>query len=155
MVTLARWHFESLDEALAGGAAEAGQTSVSMGPVATSSGGVRMVEGDAAIRQAIILLLATLPGERVMRPDYGCPLHRLVFNPNDATTAGLAIHYVRQALLRWEPRIDILRLDAGPSPDLSGSAAERDGAHLYIRLDYRVRATQRPDRLVMAIGLEG
>ena len=53
-----------------------------------------MIAGDAAIRQSIILLLTTTPGERVMRPDYGCPLHRLMFQPNDATTAGLAIHYV-------------------------------------------------------------
>jgi len=46
-------------------------------------------------------------GERVLRPEYGCDLHRLVFSPNDATTAGLAVHYVRAALLRWEPRIEI------------------------------------------------
>ena len=43
-----------------------------------------------------------------MRPDYGCELHRLVFSPNDDTTAGLAIHYVRRALERWEPRVEVL-----------------------------------------------
>ena len=56
------------------------------------------VEGDDAVRQAILLLLTTRPGERVMRRTYGSLLHRLVFAPNDDTTAGLAIHYVRQAL---------------------------------------------------------
>ena len=53
-----------------------------------------------AVRQSILMLLSTRPGERVMPPDYGCPIHRLVFSPNDATTAGLAIHYVRHSLLR-------------------------------------------------------
>ena len=55
----------------------------------TPAGGVKMLEGDAAIRQSIVVLLSTMPGERVMRPEYGCPLHRLMFAPNDATTAGL------------------------------------------------------------------
>jgi len=80
-----------------------------------------------------MLLLTTIPGERVMRPDYGCPLHRLVFWPNDATTAGLAIHYVRQALRRFEPRVQIVRLDAGAHP--------LDPAILLISLEYRVRET--------------
>lgn len=155
MAAITGWRFENIDRALAGGDAPDIDGIAPVGLAATPSGGVRMVEDDAAIRQAIILLLATVPGERVMRPDYGCPLHRLVFNPNDATTAGLAIHYVRSALLRWEPRIEILRLDAGRSPDLSDGGAEDDGTHLYIRLDYRVRATQRPGRLSLSIGLQG
>jgi phage baseplate assembly protein W len=107
-----------------------------------------MVSGDAAVRQAILMLLSTRPGERVMRPDYGCPVHRLIFSPNDATTAGLAIHYVRQALLRFEPRIDIIRIDAGPRPD-----AER--ATLVIVLEYRVRDTLRAERLTLELDLQG
>jgi phage baseplate assembly protein W len=103
------------------------------GPGVTASGGVAMVEGDAAIRQAILLLLSTTPGERVMRPAYGSRLHRLVFAPNDDTTAGLAIHYVRQALERWEPRVEVLDVDAGPDPDLVSC--------LNVRLRYRVRAS--------------
>ena len=49
-----------------------------------------MVQYNDSIRQAILLLFSTRPGERVMRPDYGCDIHRLVFSPNDDTTAGLA-----------------------------------------------------------------
>ena len=79
----------------------------------SNTGAIEMVEAGASVRQAILLLLSTRPGERVMRPTYGCDLHRLVFSPNDDTTAGLAIHYVRQALDLWEPRIDVIRLDAG------------------------------------------
>ena len=57
-----------------------------------------------------------VPASVVMRPQYGSLLHRLVFAPDDATTAGLAIHYVRQALVRWEPRVEVLDVDAGPIP---------------------------------------
>jgi uncharacterized protein len=117
------------------------------GPVLTPAGRVAMVSGDAAIRQSIVLLLTTLPGERVMRPDYGCPLNRLMFLPNDATTAGLAIHYVRQSLARFEPRIDIVALDAGPSPD--------DEAQLMISLTYRVKASNQIRSLGLEIGLYG
>lgn len=113
----------------------------------TPAGSIAMVIGDDAIRQSIIMLLTTLPGERVMRPDYGCPLHRLMFAPNDATTAGLAIHYVRQALLRFEPRIDILRLDA--------RADTVDGARLVVSLEYRVRSDNRRDALQFGLNLLG
>jgi uncharacterized protein len=120
------------------------------------SGGVAMIEGDRVVRQAIMMLLSTTPGERVMRPDYGCPLNRLVFEPNDATTAGLAIHYVRQALIRWEPRIEILRLDAG-SQQIEGSpvAFGDYGNFLHIRLDYRIRASRRLDQIGMTVDLMG
>ncbi len=58
--------------------------------------GIAMIEGAQAVRQSLMLLLSTRPGERVMRPDYGSNLHRLLFEPNDATTAGMEIHYVHQ-----------------------------------------------------------
>ena len=104
------------------------------GLVTGATGRLDMVEGDAAVRQAILMLLTTRIGERVMRPTYGSLLHRLIFSPNDATTAGLAIHYVRQALTRWEPRVEILAIDAGPDPV--------NGERLVVELRYRVRATQ-------------
>jgi uncharacterized protein len=113
----------------------------------SASGGIGMVEEHASIRQALMLLLSTLPGERVMRPDYGCDLFRLVFAPNDDTTAGLAIHYVRWAVTRWESRVDILRVDA----ERSSEAPE----HLEITLEYRVRATRALDGLRIGLNLEG
>lgn len=110
-------------------------------------GGIAMVDDHNSVRQAILLLLSTTPGERIMRPEYGCQLRRLVFSPNDETTAGLAIHYVRQALDRWEPRIDVLRLDAGRNPD--------QPEQLNIHLEYRVRATQQLDTATFALNLAG
>ena len=111
------------------------------------TGGMAMVDGDDSVRQAIFLLLSTSPGERVMRPAYGCDLRKLLFSPNDDTTAGLAIHYVRQALDRWEPRIEVLRLDAGRN--------EADPSCLTIELEYRVRATRQADRLSLSVNLAG
>jgi uncharacterized protein len=114
---------------------------------ASARGGIEMVAGNQSVRQAILLLLSTIPGERVMRPEYGCYLHRLIFAPNDGTTAGLAIHYVRRALDRWEPRIEIIKLDAG-------QYAERPEL-LEIVLDYRVKATQNVEQLAFALNLTG
>jgi uncharacterized protein len=111
------------------------------------TGGIEMAEDRGSVRQAILLLLTTLPGERVMRPDYGCLLHKLVFAPNDDTTAGLAIHYVETALKRWESRIDILRVDA--------SRNQEDPGRLDIMLEYRVRATQAVDGLTFSMTLSG
>jgi phage baseplate assembly protein W len=111
------------------------------------TGRIAMVDEERSVRQSLLLLLSTSPGERVMRPEYGCDLNRLVFSPNDDTTAGLAIHYVRRAVSRWERRIEVLRLDAVRSPE----AAER----LEVLLEYRVRATRRVDRLVVPVNLAG
>ncbi len=99
------------------------------------TGSIAMVEEEASIRQAILLLLSTSPGERVMRPNYGCELRKLIFSPNDETSAGLAIHYVRRALELWEPRIDVVHLDAIRDED--------DPVRLTVYLEYRVRTTQR------------
>jgi uncharacterized protein len=138
------WRFRfprpDTDEALPGSSVEAG-LSLSVG------GGIEMVEEEESVRQAILLLLATTPGERVMRPDYGCDIHRLVFSPNDDTTAGLATHYIQRALARWEPRIQILRVDT--------SRTEGDPGRLDIHLQYRVRATLRVEQLTFPVNLAG
>ena len=118
-----------------------------VGLTVTTKGSVSTVEGDECVRQALMMLLSTAPGERLLRPDYGCDLHRLVFAPNDQTTAGLAIHYVRQAVQRWEPRVEIVALDAEANPD--------DPAILDIRLTYRVRASLSVATLTIPLDLSG
>lgn len=121
-------------------------TDAASGFTVSPAGSLAMTQGNALIRQAILLLLTTSPGERVMRPDYGCPLRRLVFAPNDATTAGLAIHYVRQAITRWEKRVEIVRLDAGQDA--------ADAGMLMVSLDYRVRETGDQQALVLGVSLD-
>jgi phage baseplate assembly protein W len=117
------------------------------GLVLSSAGQVAMVDLAESVRQAIFILLTTIPGERVMRPEYGCELSHLVFSPNDETTAGLAIHYVRRALDLFEPRVEVVRIDAGANPD--------DPGRLDVVLDYRVRATQEDGQLAVSISLQG
>ncbi|HEX9076269.1 MAG TPA: GPW/gp25 family protein [Anaerolineae bacterium] len=119
----------------------------SAGLALSARGRIEMVQDNDSVRQAILLLLSTVPGERVMRPDYGSSLHQLVFSPNDDTTAGLAIYSVRRALELWEPRIDILGLDARRD--------EESPERLDIILDYRVRATLRSDTLALSFNLAG
>lgn len=103
----------------------------SVGIQTTSTGAVALVSGEEAVRQALLLLLTTRPGERVMRPRYGCPLHRLVFMPADDTTAGLAMHYVREAVARFAPAVEVVDVDA--SVDATGPA------RLTVTLRYRLR----------------
>jgi phage baseplate assembly protein W len=79
-------------------------------------GGVRLSAYEENIEQSILLILGTAPGERVMRPDFGCRVHEYVFHPNNATTASLVAYYTREALLKWEPRIDEVVVEAYPDP---------------------------------------
>ena len=84
------------------------------------------------VRQAILIILGTEPGERVMRPDFGTGLRSLAFEPISATTKALAQHRVEQALARWEPRIDSVTMTVD---------ADRALGQLQITLGYRVRST--------------
>lgn len=113
----------------------------------TPRGGVEMVGEDEAVRQAVLLALSTRPGERLMRPAYGCPLHQLIFSPNDDTTAAIAIHYVRTSLERWEPRIEILSIDAQRDPNQPGL--------LEILIEYQVRSTQTTEQIQLDLDLNG
>ena len=117
------------------------------GMVTTPAGRLEWVQGEQTVRQALLALLSTRPGERVMRPEYGCDLHRLVFEPNDETTAGIVIFHVRQAIERWEPRVEILHLDAGPDPE--------DPGRLEIALEYRVRFLPEAQRLRWSMPVAG
>ncbi|SDW70439.1 hypothetical protein SAMN04487912_104151 [Arthrobacter sp. cf158] len=112
----------------------------------TPAGRLATVTDAASVRQALLLLLSTRPGERVNRPTYGCHLFRLAFAPADDTTAGLAIHYVARAVEQWERRITVLSLDASRSPE--------DPEVLEVRLRYRVRTTQLEDEIAIALPVE-
>lgn len=103
-------------------------------PVATAPDGeVALAAHEEDVRQAVLLILATEPGERVMRPDFGGGLRRLLFEPVTATTRALVEHRVREALARFEPRIDVVSVRVASPP---GAPEE-----LGVELEYRVRAT--------------
>lgn len=100
------------------------------------------VGGDAAIRQAIFLIINTVPGERVMRPRFGCKIHELVFAPANAETAILAQRHVREALETWEPRIDLVDVTAEPESTLTGVGK------LMITISYRIKGQADEHELV-------
>ncbi|MBN1983467.1 MAG: GPW/gp25 family protein [Chitinivibrionales bacterium] len=111
----------------------------------SNRGEIEMISDEESIRQSIMILLSTVPGERLMHPEYGCDLSRILFNPNDDTTAGLALYYVKKALQRYETRIEILRIDARINQERS--------EQLDIVLDYRIVATQQQQRIAFPITL--
>jgi uncharacterized protein len=109
-------------------------------------GTVAEVAYDEDVRQAIRIILATNPGERVMRPDFGAGLKAFLFEPVDAGTAALVQTRVEEALTDFEPRIDLgsVQVDADPG--------ERNV--LRIEVSYRVRATNTQANLVFPFYLE-
>lgn len=110
-------------------------------PDLTAGGAVRLVGGAEEIEAAIELILGTAPGERVMRPDFGCAMWSQVFAPLDANTLGAIEHDVRQALARWEPRIVVESVDASADDAATGSL-------VHIDIAYRIRATNDHRNLV-------
>lgn len=76
-----------------------------------ATGGIALVGREQKLAESIRLILGTAPGERPMRPEFGCGIHDLVFATADATTAGRVAYSVRAALERWEPRIDVDDVD--------------------------------------------
>ena len=103
-------------------------------------------DGDEGIRQSIWMILGTSPGERVMRPGFGCGIHDLVFGVNNAATATAVAGAVRQALTTWEPRIDVLDVFAATDPSRPGL--------LVIEINYQVRSTNSRFNLVYPFYLE-
>jgi uncharacterized protein len=92
-----------------------------------ATGGIRLVARETEIEQSIRLILSTAPGERPMRPEFGCAIHEHIFAPADSRTAGRIELAVREALRRWEPRVDVLDVTVGRHP------AEADALLLDIR----------------------
>lgn len=106
-------------------------------------GRIATAEYENSIQQSIWMILGTAKGERVMRPDFGCGIHDLVFAVNGTGTAGRVTSAVREALIQWEPRINILNLATYP-----------EGNRLLIEIEYRVRVTNSRFNLVYPFYLE-
>ena len=96
-------------------------------------GGLALARGENDIGEAIVAILCTAQGERVMRPEFGSSIHEFVFAPNNATTAGLIAYQVQEALARWEPRIEVTEVDVQPDP--------LEPSRVLIDIQYLVKAT--------------
>ncbi len=106
----------------------------------TPTGGIATASEEQRIEEAILIILSTAPGERLMLPDFGCGIHDLVFSPNDTSTVTKIVDHVRRALVDYEPRIDVL--------DVSAQVSEGQPNLLLIRIDYRIRDTNSMKNLV-------
>ena len=105
-----------------------------------ATGGIALVRGEREIQEAIRLILATAPGERPMRPEFGCEIHDYVFESADAETAARVAAAVRASLHRWEPRIEVR--------DVIASFDSADASTIYIDIRYSVGETNDPRNLV-------
>ena len=110
-----------------------------------TTGALLRAEYEESVRQAILIILGTAKGERVMRPDFGCGIHDLVFANVNVATIGRVDREVREALLRLEPRIVVTSVDvrAGDTANV-----------LLIDIDYEVRATNTAFNLVYPFYLQ-
>ncbi|MDQ3908185.1 MAG: GPW/gp25 family protein [Acidobacteriota bacterium] len=116
-------------------------------PVAADAqGALAVAEYEESVRQSIWIILGTAKGERVMRPDFGCGIYDMVFGVNSSTAAAEAAEEVRDALVSFEPRIDVLEVEVSPGGG---------GEVLYVSIDYQVRATNTVFNMVYPFYLEG
>ena len=104
------------------------------------TGGVALVTGSDDINEAIMLILSTAPGERPMRPNFGCGIHDYVFESVDAYVVGRLEREIRIAIDRWEPRIEI--------KEISVVTDQAEAGRLPIEIDYVVRSTNDRRNLV-------
>lgn len=115
-------------------------------PRLNGDGSLKLSEYEESVRESIWIVLGTAKGERVMRPAFGCGIYDLVFEVNSASTTGLVAQAVRDALLYFEPRIDVL--------DVQVQSGGSDGEEMLISIDYQVRATNNVFNLVYPFYLE-
>ncbi len=114
---------------------------------ANGRGEIALVSGEKDIEQAIWIILGTRPGERVMRPTFGCRAHELVFEPRDATTSSLLKSYVQEALEFWEPRIQLISVEA--------YADEENDGTVLVDIQYRIKSTHDVRSIVYPFYLAG
>lgn len=104
------------------------------------NGGVSTSALEENVRQSIFIILGTAPGERLMRPDFGCRIHDLMFAPNNHMTAALAEVYCEDAIYKFEPRVQKLVVSAGANPDQPN--------RLDVRIEYVIAGKQDKRNLV-------
>lgn len=109
-------------------------------------GQIKVAKYEDSVRQSIWMILGTSKGERVMRPDFGCSIHEKVFALNSSGTVGQIVSDVRDALIEWEPRIDVLDVDS--IPDSSQPNV------ILIQVNYRIRTTNNIFNLVYPFYLQ-
>lgn len=103
-------------------------------------GGLALSSGERDIEQAIRLILETAPGERVMRPEFGCRAKELLFAERSTATRALLLQHVQRALERWEPRVELVGLEVQDDPGNAGA--------WLVQILYTIKATHDERSLV-------
>jgi phage baseplate assembly protein W len=110
-------------------------------PVRTdATGSIALVSGEREVIESIQLILATAPGERPMRPEFGCAIHEFVFDNADEATLGHMERAIRRALDRWEPRITVM--------SITFDEAEQEQGMLLVDIGYELRTSSSPRNLI-------
>ncbi|MTI89274.1 MAG: GPW/gp25 family protein [Balneolaceae bacterium] len=101
---------------------------------------VELVEEEEDIEESLRIILSTAPGERVMEPEFGCDIHHHVFDTMNFTRVNHFKVDVKKAILMYEPRIDLLKVDVYINEDVDG--------RLDIYLEYEIRSTNSRSNMV-------
>ncbi len=109
-------------------------------PNIDSEGLIGLVEKEEDISESIRIIIGTSKGERVMRADFGCGIHDYIFDVINTATLGLIKASVMEALVLWEPRIEVIKV--------STSTERLNDGELIISIDYTVRSTNNRFNLV-------
>ena len=102
-------------------------------PRIDARGRIALARQERDVEEAMLMILLTPRGQRVMRPEFGCRIHELAFSPNNSTLMGLAAYYVRDALEMWEPRIEVEDV----TPQVDAEHPER----LLVEVSYSIKST--------------
>jgi uncharacterized protein len=111
-----------------------------------SRGGLSWSSGPRRVQDAIWIILGTSLGERIMRPEFGGGAHDFVFDPNSELVRRNLESAVREALSKWEPRLELVEVRVDAAGDLEN--------HVLVSIDYRLRATNELFNLVYPLYLE-
>jgi phage baseplate assembly protein W len=115
-------------------------------PLLPEDGRLPRAQDLARIQQSLRMILETEPGERLMRPDFGCGLRRFLQQPNSGATRAQIEAAVRDAIQRWEPRVALVELRVEADAEVASA--------LWILVDYRLKLDGRRDSLVFPFLLE-
>jgi len=108
-------------------------------------GRLAWAKDDQSIRESMLNILLTRPGERLQRPDFGAGLLNFIHQPNNETTRNLIAGVVRKSLDLWEQRVNIDGVDVQPSPN--------NLAEVHINIRYRMRHNPAPAELGLTLNL--
>lgn len=111
-------------------------------PFGFSQAGVATSEYEQNIKECITVILGTKPGERQMLPDFGCRIHEVMYSPNNAATSATVARHVKNALSRWEPRIEVTKVDAWTE----GAGTVR------VAVQYKIKSTEQQFEHSLVLG---